>query len=60
VAPKLLGSDARPMAQLGLASMADSVHGTILDCTPVGEDLRLRLRPAPTGVVERPDGERPE
>jgi len=55
VAPKLLGSDARPMAQLGLASMAESVHGTIVDCTPVGEDLRLRLRPAPTGSVERPD-----
>ena len=47
VAPKLLGSDARPMAALPLATMAEAVHGTIVDSTTVGGDLRLRLRPAP-------------
>lgn len=43
IAPKLLGSDARPLAQLPLPGMADAVQATIRDCVQVGDDLRLRL-----------------
>ena len=43
LAPKLLGSDARPLAKLPLQSMSESVQGKIADCTLVGEDLRIRL-----------------
>ncbi len=46
VAPKLLGSDARPMALLPLAAMEQAVHATMRDCVTVGDDLRLRLIPA--------------
>jgi len=45
LAPKLLGSEARPLAQLPLFAMADAVTGTIRDCVQVGDDLRLRLVP---------------
>jgi diaminohydroxyphosphoribosylaminopyrimidine deaminase/5-amino-6-(5-phosphoribosylamino)uracil reductase len=45
LAPKLLGSDARPLANLPIGTMADSVAATIRDCVPVGNDLRLRLVP---------------
>jgi diaminohydroxyphosphoribosylaminopyrimidine deaminase/5-amino-6-(5-phosphoribosylamino)uracil reductase len=44
-AGKLLGSDARPMAQMPIANMADAVGATIHDCERVGEDLRIRLVP---------------
>jgi diaminohydroxyphosphoribosylaminopyrimidine deaminase/5-amino-6-(5-phosphoribosylamino)uracil reductase len=43
LAPKLLGSDARPLAKLPLLSMSESVQAKIADCTLVGEDLRIRL-----------------
>ncbi|WP_374672955.1 bifunctional diaminohydroxyphosphoribosylaminopyrimidine deaminase/5-amino-6-(5-phosphoribosylamino)uracil reductase RibD [Ideonella sp.] len=43
-APVLLG-DGRPMAALGaLERLADAPRFRLHDCTPVGDDLRLRLR----------------
>ena len=45
VAPKLLGSDARPLAQLPLIAMNEAVGATIHDFVQVGDDLRLRLLP---------------
>ncbi len=46
VAPTLLGSG-RGIAALGsFAQMAQTLRFAFLDCTPVGSDLRLRLRPA--------------
>ncbi len=45
VAPKLLGSGARPLASLELATMADALTGTIQDVAMLGDDLRLRIRP---------------
>lgn len=43
VAPKLLGSDARPLAQLPFAAMAEAVSGRVTECVTVGDDLRLRV-----------------
>ncbi len=43
LAPKLLGSDARPLAKLPLLSMSEAVQAKIVDCVQVGEDLRIRL-----------------
>jgi diaminohydroxyphosphoribosylaminopyrimidine deaminase/5-amino-6-(5-phosphoribosylamino)uracil reductase len=48
VAPKLLGSDARPMAELPLLVLDQAVAATIRDFTTVGGDLRLRLIPRDT------------
>jgi diaminohydroxyphosphoribosylaminopyrimidine deaminase/5-amino-6-(5-phosphoribosylamino)uracil reductase len=45
-APKLLGSDARPMATLPLTRMIEAIDARIVDHVRIGEDLRLRLRPA--------------
>lgn len=45
IAPKLLGSDARPMALLPLAALDQAVEATIRDCIAVGDDLRVRLVP---------------
>ena len=44
-AGKLLGSDARPMAELSINHMSDAVGATIRDCQRFGDDLRLRLVP---------------
>ena len=46
VAPKLLGSDARPLAYLAFERMADAIEATIVDRAMVGEDVRLRLQPS--------------
>jgi diaminohydroxyphosphoribosylaminopyrimidine deaminase/5-amino-6-(5-phosphoribosylamino)uracil reductase len=46
VAPKLLGSDARPVGVLPLVRMAQAIEATMVDHTEIGQDLRLRLRPA--------------
>ena len=47
LAPKLLGKDARPLAALPKLTRLDAAPGfTLLESTPVGPDLRLRLRPA--------------
>ena len=43
MAPKLLGSDGRPLARLPLATMDQAVQGKIVDCVSVGDDLRIRL-----------------
>jgi diaminohydroxyphosphoribosylaminopyrimidine deaminase/5-amino-6-(5-phosphoribosylamino)uracil reductase len=43
LAPKLLGSDARPLAKLSLTSMSEAVQANIADCVQVGDDLRIRL-----------------
>ncbi|MDZ7668588.1 MAG: bifunctional diaminohydroxyphosphoribosylaminopyrimidine deaminase/5-amino-6-(5-phosphoribosylamino)uracil reductase RibD [Gammaproteobacteria bacterium] len=45
LAPKLLGSTARPMADLPLATLSESVQATIVDCVNIGGDLRVRLVP---------------
>jgi diaminohydroxyphosphoribosylaminopyrimidine deaminase/5-amino-6-(5-phosphoribosylamino)uracil reductase len=46
VAPKFLGSDARPLAHLPIARMFDAIEAKIAHRTDVGDDLRLRLIPA--------------
>ncbi len=47
-APVLLGTDARPLAQLqGIGSMAERLEFAICDLRRVGRDLRVTLRPAP-------------
>lgn len=46
VAPKLLGSDARPLAHLPLQRMIEAIEAKIADCAQIGADLRLRLVPA--------------
>ncbi len=43
VAPKLLGSEARPMATLPLVALDEALHTTVTECTMVGDDLRLTL-----------------
>lgn len=43
LAPKLLGSSARPLAQLALDRLAQAIRGTIVEATPVGDDLRIRF-----------------
>nr|WP_295083193.1 bifunctional diaminohydroxyphosphoribosylaminopyrimidine deaminase/5-amino-6-(5-phosphoribosylamino)uracil reductase RibD [uncultured Roseateles sp.] len=48
LAPKLLGRG-RGMADLGgLTQLQDALNWQWLDCVPVGDDLRLRARRAPT------------
>ena len=44
LAPKLLGSDAQPLARLPLAHMADAVAGRIADVTTLGDDTRVTIR----------------
>ena len=44
-APKLLGSDARGMAELALTRMDQAIEATITDYASVGDDLPIRLRP---------------
>ncbi len=55
LAPKLLGSSARPMAELPLLALADAVHGTMHDCTALGDDLRLRLLPRSSAEPSGPE-----
>lgn len=42
-APKLLGSDARPTAQLPLSSMQDAIEAKLAAVDQVGDDVRTRL-----------------
>lgn len=44
VAPKFLGSDARPLAELKLSRMAEAVAGRIARSQMIGEDVRLVVR----------------
>jgi diaminohydroxyphosphoribosylaminopyrimidine deaminase / 5-amino-6-(5-phosphoribosylamino)uracil reductase len=55
VAPKLLGPTARELITMPeLAALADAPALVLLDAQRVGEDLRLRLRPAEPAVPEPP------
>lgn len=45
MAPKLLGSDARPLFELPLLKMAQAVELDVLDLQTVGKDWRIRCRP---------------
>ena len=46
VAPKLLGPQGRPLVELEeLRDLRDALGFSILETRPIGEDLRLRLRP---------------
>jgi diaminohydroxyphosphoribosylaminopyrimidine deaminase/5-amino-6-(5-phosphoribosylamino)uracil reductase len=44
-APKLMGSAARPVAQLPINHMAQAVGATIRACDQIGDDLRICLVP---------------
>lgn len=46
VAPKLLGSEAQPLAHLPLQRMIEAIEARIADRAQIGADLRLRLVPA--------------
>lgn len=45
LAPKLLGSDARPLAEISFPSLASAAGGKIVSHERVGEDLKLVLQP---------------
>ena len=45
VAPKLLGRTARPLAQVEFERLADAIGGRIVAVDPVGDDVRLILKP---------------
>jgi diaminohydroxyphosphoribosylaminopyrimidine deaminase/5-amino-6-(5-phosphoribosylamino)uracil reductase len=53
LAPVLLGDRARPLARLGLDTMAERLRLALRDVTPVGDDLRLVLTP-PEGLRSAP------
>ena len=40
-APKLLGSEARPLANLALTRMSEAIEGKISSTAMLGEDLRV-------------------
>ena len=44
VAPRFMGSDARPIAEIKVAEMAETVNAKIVSTTQVGPDLRIILR----------------
>lgn len=43
LAPRLLGSTARPLIDRRIERLGDAVSGRIRECVQVGEDLRVRL-----------------
>ncbi len=43
LAPRFLGADARPLFDHRIERLRDAVSGHIEECTPIGDDLRLRL-----------------
>ncbi len=43
LAPKLLGRDARPLADLSVGRLSDAIQGTITDARLIGGDLRLQI-----------------
>lgn len=47
LAPKMLGSGARPLATLPLERLADARGGRIVEQSMVGEDLRMRMLRSP-------------
>ena len=48
LAPKLLGSDARPLAWLTLVGLADCVAAQVVSVDSIGADVRVVLRRTPT------------
>ena len=50
LAPRLLGSEARPLAQLGpIERLQDAPGFALQDVRRIGDDLRLMLRPTAKG-----------
>jgi diaminohydroxyphosphoribosylaminopyrimidine deaminase/5-amino-6-(5-phosphoribosylamino)uracil reductase len=45
MAPKLLGSSARPLAEIGLSKMSQSIDLTLSDVRQVGDDIRMTYIP---------------
>ncbi len=43
LAPKLLGRNARPLADVSVEKLADAIAGTIVDVRSVGADVRVRI-----------------
>jgi diaminohydroxyphosphoribosylaminopyrimidine deaminase / 5-amino-6-(5-phosphoribosylamino)uracil reductase len=43
VAPRILGSSSRPLADIDIPSMADVLAGHVVDVTRIGPDVRLRM-----------------
>jgi len=43
LAPKLLGRDGRPFADLSIDRLADAIRGHVTDVTRIGDDVRLRI-----------------
>ena len=43
LAPKLLGRDARPFADLSIDRLADAIRGQVTDVARIGDDVRLRI-----------------
>jgi diaminohydroxyphosphoribosylaminopyrimidine deaminase/5-amino-6-(5-phosphoribosylamino)uracil reductase len=43
LAPKLLGRDARPFAELSIGRLSEAISGTMSDVRLVGNDLRLQI-----------------
>ena len=46
VAPKMLGAAARPLAEIGIASMRDAENFKLCEVRQIGEDCLLRYSPA--------------
>jgi diaminohydroxyphosphoribosylaminopyrimidine deaminase/5-amino-6-(5-phosphoribosylamino)uracil reductase len=47
VAPKLLGSTARPFAQLAIEQLADALTGSVTAVDTLGDDIRIRILRVP-------------
>ncbi len=48
LAPRLLGRDARPFAELSVGRLNDAIGGKIADVRPFGDDLRLQILRIPS------------
>lgn len=58
LAPKLLGSDGRPLAQLAVARLADALTGKVASTARVGDDIRVVISPRrPEPAATRPGSE---
>ena len=56
LAPKLLGAGASLVSDLGIRSIGDALDLTVVDVTPMGGDVQMRLRPnRHTGDVQVAD-----
>ncbi len=49
MAPKLLGSEARPLADLALSAMSQNIELALKDVRQVGQDIRMTYLPASLG-----------